>query len=1144
MKRKIFIPVLFIVTLICAFCLYACGSSDDESGGGKVGVYTLGGIIVNANTVNEYFVDPDDMSSNEQNAYKQKISEYGEKITVKEKGIDFDGLILAQYNSAKYSMSGKNIVFFFFFFKAEFTYVTLENGVLSLCYTKDLTTPIVFEYYSSKYVAPSYKITFDYGENGDDSWITEKEVQFNMAVGELPSHEIAGYTFNGWRLGYSPVTDGTRYKWKKDIVLVANWSANTYKVTYEYDGATGGYYYSESDVIFNSTLYRLPTPTKTGYIFGGWFTEQDGGGQEITFSTKWTFAENTILYAKWISNEFTLVFDYQGAQGVTERQNVYYGIEVGALPQPIKAGGNTFGGWFTEVGGEGEEYTAETVYSQTKNLTLYAKWNTNVTFDYDGATSDNDVISLAVVYNGAITTMPRPHKIDYSFDGWFNGNTEYRIGEAFTAAGTTALKAKWIEGTDKENFAYTQSSSGVNITGLSEKGKNLTSIIIPIQIDSQEKLSIASNAFKDTHISIVTVPESVTEIGSGAFLGCPLTEITIPFVGYSANTLSSRTRVLGAIFGMYTGDSATGDKYVYQPTGGYYNYSPIPKTLKKVTVTRADGLGVNSFYNCTMLTEININPAITTIPSYAFYNCTNLETLSSLANVNSVGDSTFENCKKLNAVNDIQPLKTVGDSAFAKTPLNAVMFTDMITSIGEQAFKDTHISIVTVPESVTEIGSGAFLGCPLTEITIPFVGYSANTLSSRTRVLGAIFGMYTGDSATGDKYVYQPTGGYYNYSPIPKTLKKVTVTRADGLGVNSFYNCTMLTEININPETKVIPDKAFYNCGITKFTIPDGITDITRGAFQGCSYLDTFGVPLKGTYDANSFSYLNYLFGGTEYNGTNYVPSQLKTVIVTGTAKSISPYAFYNCANLNFITVNHDITAIGQQAFKGCSSLKAITMNCSAPALGADALTGTLEDMIFRVAEEHKNSYQTTWNIDESRIYERNKSYVQFDSRGGSAVDYLFVNNGSKIAEPATPRRSNYIFLGWYSDLTLKTKFDFNAPIESDTMLYAKWKYESIALDTEVTVDMNTYAGETYYFTFKPETSGYFTIRSYGDLDTTGILFNASGSQITSNSNGGTGISPNFLIRYRLTAGTTYIIGVRLTSTTATGEFSIMISNG
>ena len=51
-------------------------------------------------------------------------------------------------------------------------------------------------------------------------------------------------------------------------------------------------------------------------------------------------------------------------------------------------------------------------------------------------------------------------------------------------------------------------------------------------------------------------------------------------------------------------------------------------------------------------------------------------------------------------------------------------------------------------------------------------------------------------------------------------------------------------------------------------------------------------------------------------------------------------------------------------------------------------------------------------------------------------------------------------------------------------------------------------------------------------------------SQITSNSNGGTGISPNFLIRYRLTAGTTYIIGVRLTSTTATGEFSIMISNG
>jgi len=950
-------------------CLCACGSSDDATGGGKTGTYTLGGIVVDANSVNEYYVDPNDMSYGEQNAYKQKISDYGTTIVVNNKSIDFDGLILAQYNSAKYSMQGRNIIFSSLSLKVEFTYATLENGVLSLCYTKDLITPIVFEYYSADYVAPSYKITFDYGNNNDASWTTEKEVQFNAIVGELPTPQIDGYTFSGWTSGYNTITEETKFKWKKDITLNAVWSANTYKVTYEYNEATSGNYYQEGEVRYNSTLYRLPTPSKTGYIFGGWFTEQNGAGQEIKYDTVWTIANDATLYANWISNEFTVTFDYQGTQGNQETKTVYYDTKIGELPQPTKEGGNTFGGWFTEVGGGGVEYTAETIFTQTKNVTLYAKWNSSVAFDYDGATNDNITESMAVVYNAPITEMPRPHKEGYSFDGWFSDNIEYRVGSLFSAAGTITLKVKWIEGTDKDNFTYSQSNSGVTITGLSEKGENLTTISIPAQIDSKPTINIASNSFSK------------------------------------------------------------------------------------------------------------------------------------------------------------------------KSNLQQISLSNSLLKIGTFAFEGTNISTVVVPESVTEIGSGAFLGCPLTEITIPFVGYSATTNSSSYREFGYIFGKYSNSS---QGCTEQYSGTYL----IPQTLTKVTVTRADGLKSYGFYNCTMLTEIVINSETKTVPTNAFYNCGIVNFIIPNGVTTIARGAFQNCQYLETFGIPLMGTYNANNHSYLNYLFGGTEYNSTNYVPSQLKTVIVTGTATTISPYAFYNCANLNFITIDHEIASIGQQAFKGCASLKAITLNSSVPTLGNDALMDTPDDMILRVSDENKADYQVKWNMDESRICGQNKSYVLFESRGGSAVDALFVNNGDTIIEPIVPRRSNYIFLGWYSDIKLQNKFDFSMPIDRDITLYAKWQYQSIELDTEVTIDMNNYAGETYYFTFTPETSGYFTIRSYGTLDTTGILYNASGSRITSNTNGGTGISPNFSIRYQLTAGTKYIIGVKLTSATATGEFSIMISNG
>lgn len=281
---------------------------------------------------------------------------------------------------------------------------------------------------------------------------------------------------------------------------------------------------------------------------------------------------------------------------------------------------------------------------------------------------------------------------------------------------------------------------------------------------------------------------------------------------------------------------------------------------------------------------------------------------------------------------------------------------------------------------------------------------------------------------------------------------------------------------------------AFEGTNISTVVVPESVTEIGSGAFLGCplteitipfvGYSATTNSSSMGTYNANNHSYLNYLFGGTEYNSTNYVPSQLKTVIVTGTATTISPYAFYNCANLNFITIDHEIASIGQQAFKGCASLKAITLNSSVPTLGNDALMDTPDDMILRVSDENKADYQVKWNMDESRICGQNKSYVLFESRGGSAVDALFVNNGDTIIEPIVPRRSNYIFLGWYSDIKLQNKFDFSMPIDRDITLYAKWQYQSIELDTEVTIDMNNYAGETYYFTFTPETSGYFTIRS------------------------------------------------------------------
>lgn len=68
------------------------------------------------------------------------------------------------------------------------------------------------------------------------------------------------------------------------------------------------------------------------------------------------------------------------------------------------------------------------------------------------------------------------------------------------------------------------------------------------------------------------------------------------------------------------------------------------------------------------------------------------------------------------------------------------------------------------------------------------------------------------------------------------------------------------------------------------------------------------------------------------------------------------------------------------------------------------------------------------------------KYTISFDTLGGSAVDDVSVEHGSKLTAPASPSRSGYTFSGWYVDPELKTPFDFDQrEIIADLTLYAKW---------------------------------------------------------------------------------------------------------
>jgi uncharacterized repeat protein (TIGR02543 family) len=123
------------------------------------------------------------------------------------------------------------------------------------------------------------------------------------APGNTGALTKTGYLFGGW----NREADGTGNNYAPDssiwigysYTLFANWIPYTYTVTFDGQGATTQANPESKTVASPDTAINvLPAPPeKTGFVFGGWFTEINGGGTEFTISTAVT-APITV-YAKW-----------------------------------------------------------------------------------------------------------------------------------------------------------------------------------------------------------------------------------------------------------------------------------------------------------------------------------------------------------------------------------------------------------------------------------------------------------------------------------------------------------------------------------------------------------------------------------------------------------------------------------------------------------------------------------------------------------------------------------------------------------------------------------------------------------------------------------------------------------------------------
>ena len=264
-------------------------------------------------------------------------------------------------------------------------------------------------------------------------------------------------------------------------------------VTVSFSGNNGSVEYDSKTVYYTDTYGSLPSASRTGYTFAGWYTDASGGGNVVS-STKVTVSGSHTLYAHWTPNTYTVNFNGNGGNAGYSSKSVTYASTYGDLPNASREG-HSFAGWYTDPSG-GTKITSGSTVKITSTQTLYAHWELNNyqleiggyidgsymsdikgygTFDVsvNGQLVADNVTSFsrAIPYGSSYTINDIRVAYGFSYDGVQSGSLSGTMG----LGNTTSLKISRVQVTYRVNRV---SSNGTNLGSYTFSGKYGTSTTI------------------------------------------------------------------------------------------------------------------------------------------------------------------------------------------------------------------------------------------------------------------------------------------------------------------------------------------------------------------------------------------------------------------------------------------------------------------------------------------------------------------------------------------------------------------------------------------------------------------------------------------------------------------------------------------
>lgn len=461
---------------------------------------------------------------------------------------------------------------------------------------------------------------------------------------------------------------------------------------------------------------------------------------------------------------------------------------------------------------------------------------------------------------------------------------------------------------------------------------------IPSEINGTPVTTIGNAAFRDSSVTSVTIPASVTEIGANAFAGCTnLTSVT--YGGDWSNlTIQSGNPAVEDAAKDAANEQLFDFEFILNNTAvvvisykGTAADVTIPSRYKGKPVTVIDPV---AFYNNSAVTSVTIPDSVTAIPDYAFGYCSQLTNISIPNSVTFIGFSAFNSCTSLKSITLPSSLSTIQSYAF---------------------YNCENLKTIRIPVSVTSIGNYAFDVCP-----------SLMTVT------------YPGSKTQWDDNI---TKGSNN----------------DVLENNLI--CAMLEATFTADGTTLAPAQTIDRGGkFTKPAAPSKENHTFAGWYNGDEKFD---------FDADTTNAPNVLELVAKWEKSKY------------TVQFVSDHGSFADQ-----TIEHGET------------------------IKTDKLTiPTVEGYTFDdwyTDDKHTVKFNFSTPITgDTKVYAKwtAKDYeVSFITEHGKAPTSQNVPYNETADDPGKLTAEGYTFIGWYTDATYTTKFDFTQPIKHNTTVYAKWK--------------------------------------------------------------------------------------------------------